>query len=75
MVAYDRAVSTRFQPRLAEIRLGLTRQVPYALLFCVLLIDDNNERSYGSHDQFARELLAAVPASDRSRLSGLGAPQ
>lgn len=71
----DRAVGTRFEHRLAEIRLGLTGQVPYGLLFRVSSIDDNADRAYGAHDRFASELLAAVSAADRGRLSGLGAPQ
>jgi EpsI family protein len=71
----DRVVGTRFEHRLAEIRLGLTGQVPYGLLFRVSSIDDNSDRAYGAHDRFANELLAAVSPGDRARLSGLVASQ
>ncbi len=71
----DRAVSTRFEHRLAEIRLGLTGQVPYGLLFRVSSIDENADRAYAAHERFASELLAAVSPADRGRLSGLMAPQ
>ena len=68
----DRAVTSRFEHRLAEIRLGLTGQVPYGLLFRVSSIDGDADRAYREHDRFVGELLAAVSAADRMRLSGQG---
>ena len=68
----DRAVTSRFEHRMAEIRLGLTGQVPYGLLFRVSSIDGNADRAYREHDRFVGALLAAVSASDRATLSGLG---
>ena len=59
---------TRFEHRLAEIRLGLTGQVPYGLLFRVSSIDGDADRAYREHDRFVGELLAAVSAADRMRL-------
>ncbi len=67
----DRAVTSRFEHRLAEVRLGLTGQVPYGLLFRVSSIDDNADRAYREQDRFVSDLLAAVSAEDRVRLSGL----
>ncbi len=67
----DRAVTSRFEHRLAEIRLGLTGQVPYGLLFRVSSIDDNADRAYREQDRFVSELLAAVSAEDRVTMSGL----
>ena len=69
----DRAVTSRFEHRLAEIRLGLTGQVPYGLLFRVSSIDDDAERAYREQDRFIGALMMAVTPGDRIRLSGLGA--
>ncbi len=71
----DRAVASRFEHRLAEIRLGLTGQVPYGLLFRVSSIDADSDRAYRAHERFAGELLTAVSATDRGRLSGLVSTQ
>lgn len=68
----DRAVTSRFAQRLAEIRVGLTGQVPYGLLFRVSSIDDDAERAYREQDRFVGALLTAVTPPDRIRLSGLG---
>lgn len=68
----DRAVSSRFEHRLTEIRLGLTGQVPYGLLFRVSSIDDDAQRAYREQDRFIAALLTAVTPEHRSRLSGLG---
>lgn len=67
----DRTVHNRFERRLAEVRIGLTGQVPDGLLFRISSIDIDPERAYSEHDRFATELLAAVAPDDRIRLSGL----
>jgi EpsI family protein len=67
----NRAVTNRFEHRLAEIRIGLTGQVPYGLLFRVSSIDNDPARAYREHERFVSDLLAAVSATDRERLSGL----
>jgi len=69
----DRAVKSKFEQRLVEIRLGLTGEVPDGLLFRVSSIDDSPQRAYGMQEAFVADLLKAVPARDRLRLSGLGA--
>jgi EpsI family protein len=69
----DTAVKSKFEQRLVEIRLGLTGQVPDGLLFRVSSIDESPARAYRMHDAFVTDLLKAVPARDRTRLSGLGA--
>ena len=68
----DRAITSRFEHRLAEVRLGLTGQVPYGLLFRVSSIDDDAERAYREQDRFIGALLTAVTPEHRTRLSGLG---
>ena len=68
----DRAVRSKFEQRLVEIRLGLTGEVPDGLLFRVSSIDDSPQRAYRIQDAFITDLLKAVPVRDRMRLSGLG---
>ena len=68
----DRAVKSKWEQRLVEIRLGLTGEVPDGLLFRVSSIDDTPARAFRMQEQFVADLLKAVPARDRLRLSGLG---
>jgi EpsI family protein len=68
----DRPVSSKWEKRLTEIRLGLTGQVPDGLLFRVSSIDEDPERAFRMQDEFVNALLKTVPARDRLRLSGLG---
>lgn len=67
----DRAVSTNWEKRLVEIRLGLTGQVPDGLLFRISSIDGNSENAFAQHQLFARDLLNGVAPGDRGRLAGL----
>jgi EpsI family protein len=68
----DRAVRSKFEQRLVEIRLGLTGEVPDGLLFRVSSLDDQPARAFRLQEAFVSDLLKAVPARDRLRLSGLG---
>lgn len=68
----DTVIQTKLQKRLAEIRLGLTGQIPDGLLFRISSIDNDTERAFAMQQQFAAALLADVPAPTRKRLSGLG---
>ena len=70
----DKAVKSKFEQRLVEIRLGLTGEVPDGLLFRVSSIDDSPERAYRMQEAFVADLLKALPVRDRLRLSGLGGP-
>lgn len=67
----DQTVRSRFEQRIAEIRTTLTGQIPDGLLFRVSSIDADPKRAYREHDRFVNDLLAAVTAPDRLRLSGL----
>ena len=67
----DTAIHSKFQQRMLEIRLGLTGQVPDGLLFRVSSIDDQTPRAYRQQEAFVADLLKAVSAKDRQRLSGL----
>jgi EpsI family protein len=68
----DTAIKNRVQQRLVEIKLGLTGQIPDGLLFRVSSIDDSSANAYAQQDAFIKDLLGAMPAGDRKRLSGLG---
>jgi EpsI family protein len=67
----DRAIRDKFDQRIVEIRLGLTGQIPDGLLFRVSSIDGTPAHAYAEQDKFVRDLLKALPAQDRLRLSGL----
>jgi EpsI family protein len=67
----DRAIRSKLEQRIVEIRLGLTGQIPDGLLFRVSSIDDNAERAYRIQQGFVSDLMRAVPSQSRIRLSGL----
>jgi EpsI family protein len=69
----DQVIKNTFDKRIAEIRLGLTGQIPDGLLFRVSSIDRDPERAFALQQKFAADLLAAVPAETRRQLSGLTA--
>ncbi len=69
----DRVAHGTLQKRLAEIRLGLTGQIPDGLLFRISSIDPDAARGFTMQQTFAADLLANVPPTARKRLSGLGA--
>ena len=68
----DQVIKSAFDKRIAQIRLGLTGQIPDGLLFRVSSIDDNNARGFAMQQKFAADLVSAVPAATRKQLSGLG---
>ena len=67
----DRAIRSKFDQRLVEVRLGLTGQIPDGLLFRVSSIDPTPARAYAEQDKFVADMLKAVSARDRIRLAGL----
>jgi EpsI family protein len=67
----DTAVRDKLQKRLIDLRYGLTGLIPDGLLFRVSSIDSDVARAYRVQDDFIQQLLRAVPAADRRRLSGL----
>lgn len=70
----DRVIQSKFDKRMAEIRLGLTGQIPDGLLFRISSIDTDTQRAFAMQQRFAADLLTAVPPATRKRLSGLGDP-
>ncbi|MEP7102118.1 MAG: exosortase-associated protein EpsI, B-type [Burkholderiales bacterium] len=67
----DQIIKSKLDKRIAEIRLGLTGQIPDGLLFRVSSIDDDNARGFAMQQKFAADMMAAVPAGTRKQLSGL----
>ena len=70
----DQVIKTSLEKRMAEIRLGLTGQIPDGLLFRVSSIDTDNARGFAMQQQFASEMMNSVPAAARKQLSGLTTP-
>jgi EpsI family protein len=68
----DRAVEGTTQKRLVELIFGLTGRIPDGMLFRVSSIDADPQRAYRLQEDFVKQLLEALPAADRKRLSGLG---
>jgi EpsI family protein len=67
----DRAIEGALYKRLVEIRYGLTGLIPDGMLFRVSSIDPDRDRAFQQHQRFVDQLLGAVSADDRKRLSGL----
>jgi hypothetical protein len=57
--------------RIAEIRLGLTGQIPDGLLFRVSSIDEDDARAFAMQQKFTADMMAAVPPLTRKQLGGL----
>ena len=67
----DQVVNGKMDKRIAEIRLALTGQVPDGLLFRLSSIDPNSGKAFKRQQEFAAEMLSAVPYQTRKKLSGL----
>jgi EpsI family protein len=70
----DTVIQTPLQKRMAQIRLGLTGQIPDGLLFRISSIDNDNQRGFQMQQKFVADMMAAVPPKERRELSGLAAP-
>lgn len=70
----DQVIKSAWDKRLAQIRLGLTGQIPDGLLFRISSIDTDDARGFAMQQKFAAEMMAAVPAVTRKQLSGLASP-
>jgi EpsI family protein len=67
----DQVIKSALDKRIAQIRLGLTGQIPDGLLFRVSSIDNDEARAFQMQQAFAADMMAAVPAPARKQLSGL----
>ena len=70
----DEVIRSRLDKRIAQIRLGLTGQIPDGLLFRISSIDGDEERAFATQQKFVADMMAAVPPAARKQLSGLTAP-
>ena len=70
----DQVIRNNFDKRLAEFRFAFTGQIPDGLLFRVSSIDDDPARAFAMQQRFAADLMSAVSASERRKLSGLATP-
>jgi len=67
----DQVIKSKIDKRIAEIRLGLTGQIPDGLLFRVSSIDNDDARGFAMQQKFAADMMTAVSPDTRRKLSGL----
>lgn len=70
----DQVIKSRLDKRIAEIRLGLTGQIPDGLLFRISSIDTDSARGFEMQKKFVADMMAAVPPDARRQLGGLSVP-
>jgi hypothetical protein len=64
-------VRNDYDKRIVQLRLVRTGHIPDGLLFRVSSIDRDPAHAFEVQQQFAADMMAAVPADLRRRLSGL----
>ena len=69
----DQVIHNSFDKRIAEIRLGLTGQIPDGLLFRISSIDENSVNAFAMQQKFTADMMQAVSPPTRKQLSGLTA--
>lgn len=67
----DKPVAGRLERRMEEIRLVMTGAAPDGLLFRVSSIDPEAQRAFDQQRRFVSDLLLALPATSRRKISGL----
>ena len=67
----DHVIRNKFDKRMMEFRLAFTGQIPDGLLFRISSIDKDPKRAFAIQQQFAADLMGAVPADTRRQLSGI----
>ena len=68
----SQVIQSNLDKRIAQIRLGLTGQIPDGLLFRVSSIDGDSAQAFKLQQKFVADLMSAVPDTARKQLSGLG---
>ena len=66
-------IHNSFDKRIAEIRLGMTGQIPDGLLFRISSIDENSVNAFAMQQKFTADMMKAVSPPIRKQLSGLTA--
>ena len=70
----DEVIRDTVDKRMAEIRAAFTGQIPDGLLFRVSSIDEDSARAFAMQQRFAADMMSAVNAETRRKLSGLRTP-
>lgn len=71
VVVGDHVALTGTQQKLAQLRYTLRGLIPDGTLVRVSNIDADADKSYRVHDEFIREMVAAIPEQLRSRVVGM----
>jgi EpsI family protein len=64
-------VRNDYDKRMVQVRLLQTRHIPDGLLFRVSSVDRDADHAFKVQQQFAADMIAAVPSDLRQRLSVL----
>jgi EpsI family protein len=67
----NQVIKSTLEKRIAQIRLGLTGQIPDGLLFRISSIDRDDARGFSMQQKFTADLMSAVSPATRKQLSGL----
>jgi len=70
----DFVIRDVWDKRMAQLRAAFTGQIPDGLLFRVSSIDEDSARAFRMQQRFAADMMSAVSAETRRKLSGLAAP-
>ena len=70
----DQVIRNQWDRRMVEIRAAFTGQIPDGLLFRVSSIDEDPVRAFAMQQRFAADMMSAVNAETRRKLSGLSTP-
>lgn len=68
----DSAVRGNMEQFFARLKYGLTGKIPYGILIRVSTISADELQSYGTEEQFVRDMLDAVPLKYHKVLTGAG---
>ena len=70
----DFVIRNQWDKRMAQLRAAFTGQIPDGLLFRVSSIDEDAARAFSMQQRFAADMMSAVSAETRRKLSGLATP-
>lgn len=70
VVIGDEVITGGPRAKLAQLRYGFEGYIADGMLFRVSSISNNPEESWGSHKEFIRSMMSAIPASTKTRFIG-----
>lgn len=68
----NQVVQGGLDTKLTQLKYGFNGQIPDGLIFRISSITPDAKAGYETQARFARDLMAALPASSRLKLAGLG---